>query len=136
MNRGAVIGAVLCLVGAHVAGAQQDTSAVADTLTTDHVVIMDPGLSLGIPRIMLPHSLDERRAFVVPPFITREGNPGQRLPFLIGPVRQDIDMLAPLHLQWEREAKLRPLYTVLGAVELGGVAYIAYQHIKKYGLLK
>ena len=136
MNRRAVINAMLCFTAAYVTFAQQDTSAVTHTNTVDRVVIVDPGISLGIPTLLLPRSLDERTAFVVPPFITREGSPGQRLPFLIRPLREEIDMLAPLHLQWEREKKLQPLYTVLGAVQLGGVAYIAYQHIKKHGLFK
>lgn len=138
MIRAAVISAMLCLaLGApHGAAAQQDGSAAADTDTTDRVVIVDPGLSLGAPTLLLPRSLDERMALVVPPFVSRGWGPGQRPPFLGGPLRQNIDLLAPLRLQWEREEELRPLYTVLGAVQLGGVAYMAYEHIKKRGLFK
>jgi hypothetical protein len=139
MVRPAVIGAILCLaLGAlQGAAAQQGKSAVADTDTSDRVVIVDLGLSLGIPTLLLPRALDEKSAFVLPPFGTRRMESlGQPLPFVVQPLRHDIDMLAPLHLQWEREKELQPLYMVLGAVELGGVAYIAYRHVKKYGLLK
>ena len=137
MIRDVVSVAIVCFaLGArHDAAAQAEKSAVAATDTTEKVVVIDPGLSLGVPILLLPPSLHERKMFVVPSFVT-QGSPGQRLPFLMEPPRQNIDLLAPLHLQWEREEKLRPLYTVLGTVQLGGVAYIAYLHTKKYGLLK
>jgi hypothetical protein len=43
------------------------------------------------------------------------------------------DLTAPLRLQRAREESNRTLYAVLGTVHLGGVAYLAYRHIKKYG---
>lgn len=136
MIRGSVIRATLwvAMAASQSAAAQQEKPALPDTGTTGKVVIVDPGLSLGTPTLLLPRSLDERTAFVVPPFLATVR--GQPPPFLTGQLRQEIDLLAPLHLQWKREEELRPLYTVLGAVQLGGVAYIAYRHIKKYGLFR
>ena len=44
-----------------------------------------------------------------------------------------IDLTAPLKLQLQDAEKDRPWKITLGAAELGGAAYIAYKHIKKYG---
>jgi hypothetical protein len=120
------------LLSPHTAAQTRETAAS----DSDRVVVVDPGLSLGTPVLILPRSLDERTAFIVPPFVTPAWSPESGLPFVMGPAAQKIDMLAPLHLAWEREKRLAPLYTALGAVELGGVAYIAYRHIKKYGLFR
>ncbi len=46
----------------------------------------------------------------------------------------DIDLAAPWKLQLARENQHRTLYTILGAVQAGGVAYLAYRHIRKHGL--
>jgi len=51
-------------------------------------------------------------------------------------IEQRVDLISPFCLQMESEARLRTLQTVLGAVQVGGVAYLAYRHIKKYGLFK
>ncbi len=45
----------------------------------------------------------------------------------------DIDLAAPWKLQLARENEHRTLYTILGTVQAGGVAYLAYKHIQKHG---
>ena len=45
------------------------------------------------------------------------------------------DLLYPV-MSINDQNKLSFLYTVLGAVQSGAVGYLAYQHIKKFGLLK
>ena len=45
------------------------------------------------------------------------------------------DLLYPV-MSFEEKSKLSFLYTMLGAVQTGAVGYLAYKHIKKYGLLK
>jgi hypothetical protein len=44
-----------------------------------------------------------------------------------------MDLATPWKLQLARENEHRTLYTILGAVQAGGVAYLAYKHIQKYG---
>jgi hypothetical protein len=44
-----------------------------------------------------------------------------------------IDLAAPWKLQLARESEHKLMYQVLGAIEAGGVAYLAYEHIRKYG---
>jgi hypothetical protein len=45
-----------------------------------------------------------------------------------------IDLTGPLKLQLKEEDNNRTWKITLGAANLGAVAYIAYQHVKKYGL--
>lgn len=49
---------------------------------------------------------------------------------------QEPDLTAAWRLQRAREEKNSALYTVLGTVQLGGVAYLAYRHVKKYGFFR
>ena len=71
------------------------------------------------------------------------------LPYLLGPLPttpypflisyddiREPDLTAAWRLQRAREEKNSALYTVLGTVQLGGVAYLAYRHVKKYGFFK
>jgi hypothetical protein len=44
--------------------------------------------------------------------------------------------MRPFQLQMASERKLSTFYMVLGAMEAGAVGYMAYEHIKKYGLTK
>lgn len=44
-----------------------------------------------------------------------------------------MDLSMPWKLQLARENEHRTMYSILGAVEAGGVAYLAYKHIQKHG---
>lgn len=46
------------------------------------------------------------------------------------------DLLYPSQSILNEQYKLSFLYTMLGAVQTGAVAYMAYKHIKKFGLFK
>jgi len=46
------------------------------------------------------------------------------------------DLSWQLSLGPKSEDPLESIRTILGAVQAGGAAYIAYRHIKKYGFLK
>ena len=71
------------------------------------------------------------------------------LPYVLGPLPatpypflisyddlREPDLTAAWRLQRAREEKNSTLYTVLGTVQLGGMAYLAYRHIAKYGFFK
>ena len=49
-------------------------------------------------------------------------------------VPEKIDLVSPWKLQLANQEKYATWRTIMGSIQLGGVAYIAYQHIKKYGL--
>ena len=44
------------------------------------------------------------------------------------------DLVSPWKLELANQEEYQTMRTILGSIELGGVAYIGYQHIKKYGL--
>lgn len=45
-------------------------------------------------------------------------------------------MLAPLYNDYLETQKLATLKAILGSVQVGAAAYLAYKHLKKYGFLK
>lgn len=86
---------------------------------------------------------------LIVPWLEQQQGFEYSFPTLLGPVSlepyplftpEDLlprpDLTASLRLQRAREESNRTLYAVLGSVQIGGVAYLAYQHIKKYGLFK
>lgn len=46
------------------------------------------------------------------------------------------NLLSPLYNSYLETQKLATLKAILGSVQVGAVAYLAYKHIKKYGFLK
>lgn len=49
-------------------------------------------------------------------------------------VQEKIDLVSPWKLELANQEEYRTMRTILESIELGGVGYIGYQHIKKYGL--
>jgi len=45
-------------------------------------------------------------------------------------------MIEPLHQQYIENSKLNPVRYFLGMAQTAAVGYLAYKHIKKYGLFK
>jgi hypothetical protein len=109
-------------------GQQQAVPHTADTSTTPHIIIVDPGLSTGRPTLLLPAGLQYA-----------EETPGDmsmfalwkktsvRPPLLGVPLEPKADLTASLRLQWAKDNELKTLRTVLGTVQLGGAAYLAYR---------
>lgn len=131
-----ITGFALLLPACSAASSAEVQPAAPDTGETQRVIVIDPGITLGTPILLLPPSLDEQGTFIVPPFTTPAAFPGGPAPFLMEPVTARIDLLAPLRLQHARENELNTLRTLLGAVQIGGVAYIAYRHLKERGVIK
>jgi hypothetical protein len=46
------------------------------------------------------------------------------------------ELIAPLHQEFLENSKLNPVRYVLGMAQTAAVGYLAYRHIKKYGLFK
>ena len=45
-------------------------------------------------------------------------------------------MINPMYNDYLESQKLATLKAILGSVQVGAVAYLAYKHLKKYGFLK
>lgn len=114
-------------------GQQGGTSSMPDTVSASGVTIVDLGFSSGKPTVVLPPSLEERPLPFSPSllFVQSAEDPP---PYLLGNFEPKIDLLASLRLQRQKEEELRTLRTILGSVQIGGVAYLAYRRLKKYGL--
>ncbi|MBX2992071.1 MAG: hypothetical protein KF749_13015 [Bacteroidetes bacterium] len=123
---------VLCFHSVQLAASAQDKPATQSKDTTrSEVSILDPGISFGKPTFVLPPLLTLTPGdFSEELHITAPSTPP---PFLSSSVVEKIDLLSPLKLQRAREDDLSTLRTILGTVQLGGVAYLAYRHLKKYG---
>ena len=126
--------AFLCITAPLSAGAQARSAAdSADTAHAHGIVLLDPGISLGRAVFLFPPpaagTLPFSGGFVTSP---EWGAPG---PFLEGYTGPRADLMSPLRLQMARD---RPSFwqSALGAVQLGAVGYMAYRHVKKYGLLR
>ncbi len=107
-----------------------------DTTLQQRITIVDPGISSGRPLLFLPPELTGGEA-LLPPFFgissLRAGAPS----LLDGiPSGGKLDLLLPLRAQMSAESSIQPFRVMLGAATLGGAAYIAYRHLKKYGLMK
>ena len=130
---------VICLFLVVTLAASGQQRSGGDTTGADRanrITIIDPGISYGKPTLLFPLSLQHDAMTGFPAFLFLEETPGVRPPFLGGVMEQKVDLISPLQLQMESANRLRTLRTVLGTVQIGGVAYLAYRHIKKYGLFK
>ncbi len=125
---------LLCLWPLAMRAQQTPGVLPGDTAVVNRIAIIDPGISLGRPLLLLPPSLQVDVEPGIPPFLLTGGTPGTPPPFLLGTLEQKVDLTSPLRLQMQSEARLRPLWMVLGSVQVAGTAYAAYRYIKKYGL--
>lgn len=119
-----------------VAGARSQTSVEKEPHAgndTSRIILVEPGMSSGSALFLLPPHLEQPLLFDSPTYFfgalppsTSVWDPGR--PLEIRP-----DLLAPLRLQWQREAQLGTFRAILGSIQIGGVAYLAYRHFAKSG---
>lgn len=55
-------------------------------------------------------------------------------PSFLVTLTHDIDIASPWKLELAEQNEYRALGLILGSIGAGGAAYVAYQHIKKYGI--
>jgi hypothetical protein len=128
---------ILLIASASAANAQHHPGVItADTGLVNRIVLLDPGLSLGRAIFLFPPSLRTEQSFRDPFMTTPAGGflPGG--PFMGEAFDPRADLLAPYRLQVKQDKGLNVFQTVLGAMETGAVGYMAYRHIKKYGLFR
>jgi hypothetical protein len=134
-----VFGSLLVFLVASACGASAQQHAgvpPADTGTVNRIVLLDPGLSLGRATFLLPSSVGTEVPFRDPSMMFAGGGfPGVGS-FIGGVLEPRADLMSPLRLQWAKERNLNYFQMVLGAVETGAVGYMAYRHVKKYGLFR
>ncbi len=118
------------------ANAQRHQDAVpSDTVRPERIVLLDPGLSLGRATFLFPAATGSVLPFHDFALSVPQLDPGRAGPFVGSYLEPRADLMSPLRLQMQKE-KLSSFQTALGAVQLGAVGYLAYRHIKKYGLFR
>ncbi len=120
----------LMLYSAAVPAQEQQKGPATDTSRVQPAVLVE--VPLGKPILHLPLSFGPELQFKR--FLLTDIHYGVPPAFLGGAYEFKTDLISPYLLQRQRDNELSTLYRVLGVVELGGAAYIAYLHIKKYGL--
>lgn len=116
----------------------QEASPVTppDTVAYRGLTPFDPEFSLQKPLLIIPPLFEADILFREPLFLVPRQTFGSPPPLLEKPTLEAIDIMLPWRLQMERERRLRPLQTILATVQIGGVAYLAYEHIRKHGLFR
>ena len=117
-------------------GQSGSDSTGVDSIAEQKILLVDPGVSLGRSIFLLPPSMNAG----LPLFGTRLDLPGDapldRIPFTAGMAGSRVDLTLPLRLQMGEQRKWSAVTMTLSAAGAGAAAYIAYEHIKKYGLFK
>lgn len=106
---------------------------VASSQERDSIQLVDT--SKKSLQIIYPRSLFVELPFYRPPSLSFLHQPLTGAPQLnFRTVRDKIDLVSPWKLELANREEFQTWQNILGAIELGGVAYIGYEHIKKYGL--
>jgi hypothetical protein len=107
----------------------------ADSSQMEHIRLAAPGMDSGGALFLIPPHLQQHQMFSSPSFIfegvsVQSGSDVPGRPFLAKP-----DLLAPLRAQWAREAEMSTFRTILGSIQLGGVAFLAVRQFTKAGVM-
>jgi hypothetical protein len=106
-----------------------------DSISTWRIELIEPAMTPGSTMFILPPHLEQPLQFSSPTFFfdgisSLSGSPDFGRSLEVRP-----DLLAPLRAQWAREAQMGTFRTILGSIQIGGVAYLAYRHFAKLGPL-
>ncbi len=118
------------------AAAQVTGTRSADTTRTPRLLLPETDLWLSRPTLFEhPSPVPDLSRFDLPPeFLEHDFTFPPS--FTGGFVERRADLMSPLLLQWKSEERMRPFMIILGSISAGGAAYLAYEHIRKYGLFK
>ena len=106
---------------------QHPVLASPDTAKATGIVILDPGLSTGHTTLLLPPALQYEETPEDTSIFALWKKTAVRPPLIGGFVEPKADLTATLRAQWAKDSELSTLRTVLGTVQIGGVAYLAYR---------
>ncbi len=100
---------------------------------TSRIIRVEPGMSPGSALFLLPPHLEQPLLCESPTSFFGQLSPSTSAWDPGRPLEVRPDLLAPLRLQWQRESELGTFRAILGSIQLGGVAYMAYRHFAKSG---
>jgi len=117
-------------------GQSRPDSAGADSVSERRVLLVDPGVSLGRATFLLPPSMNSALPLIETDLVMPGDAPLDRIPFTAGLGGSHVDLTLPLRLQLRESDKWHAVTMTLSLAGAGAAAYMAYEHIKKYGLFK
>lgn len=117
-------------------GQEQSSALPADSAKSTGIIILDPGVSTGRPTLLLPPALQFSEIAGDTSIFALWKKTAMRPPLVSGLLEPKADLTAALRLQWAKDGELKSLRTVLGTVQLGGVAYLAYRALSAKGTPK
>ncbi len=106
-----------------------------DTTHTVRIQLLEPGLDPGGATFSIPPHLAAPPAFSSPGFFL-DGVPGRTdggIPGRGFEVKQDL--LAPLRVQWAREAETQTFRTIMGSLQFGGALFMAARQLTGAGIM-
>jgi hypothetical protein len=119
-----------------VKGQDQPGAVFTDTAHANKIILLDPGLALGRATFLFPQSVGTGLSFRDPAMMFAGSGFSGAGPFNGGILEPRADLMSPLRLQWASQKNLNYFQMVLSAVETGAVGYMAYRHVRKYGLFR
>ena len=117
-------------------GQSRPDSAGTDSLVERRILLVDPGVSLGRATFLIPHSMSAALPLIGTDLVLPGDAPLDRIPFTAGMGGSRVDLTLPLRLQLRESDKWHAVSMTLSLAGAGAAAYMAYEHIKKYGLFK
>ena len=132
-----LIALLLCLTGfsLFLPSRLSSQEVQGDSTSAPRIMVVEPGMAPGSTMFLLPPHLEQPLRFSSPTFFFDGINSLSDSPDFGRPLEVRPDLLAPLRAQWAREARMGTFRTILGSIQIGGVAYLAYRHFAKLGPL-
>jgi len=117
-------------------GQTRPGSAGVDSVAERRIILVDPGVALGRSTFLLPPSINSALPLIETDLVMPGDAPLDRIPFTAGMGGSRVDLTLPLRLQLRESDKWHAVTMTLSLAGAGAAAYMAYEHIKKYGLFK
>jgi hypothetical protein len=102
----------------------QDTSANKPRNSSSRFLFETPSLSLPLSLRIIPDNIPY---YLNQPSIVS-------LQYSSWKLQQNLNLAPIWKLEMAKQDEYKTLRTILGSIEAGGVAYLTYLHLKKYGL--
>jgi hypothetical protein len=104
-------------------------------LQLERIHLAAPGMDSGSALFVIPPHLQQQQSFASPSFFFEGVRSSSELPYSVLAFQAKPDLLAPLRAQWAREAEMGTFRTILGSLQLGGVAFLVARQLTGAGIM-
>jgi hypothetical protein len=106
-----------------------------DSSQLERIRLAAPGMDAGSALFVIPPHLQHQQSFASPLFFFEGVQSPSGLPYPALSLQAKPDLLAPLRAQWAREANMGTFRTILGSLQLGGVAFLVARQLTGAGIM-